>query len=200
MRSHGSAAEVVVKALGTLGVDVNAKEEAGTLRVDDWYSATLTPEHSTSEDEAIDDKYHKYGSVKIPDLSLGFSQSLKGRQLLSKWSSEQQLGVLSIAESFSMLLRFNEEKTFLEWFENRNIPLQRKFKRINLWGFGRGLHSEQFYKRLENVTDGVIEVRVMEREDQIKNLVRVTSLKGQPHDTLWHEIEIKGNGEAVLTN
>ena len=79
MRSHGSAAEVVVKALGTLGVDVNAKEEAGTLRVDDWYSATLTPEHSTSEDEAIDDKYHKYGSVKIPDLSLGFSQSLKGR-------------------------------------------------------------------------------------------------------------------------
>lgn len=126
-----------------MGVDANAKEEAGTLRVDDWYSATLTPEHSTSEDEAIDDKYHKYSSVKIPDLSLGFSQSLKGRQLLSKWSSEQT-GVLSIAESFSMLLRFNEEKTFLEWFENRNIPLQRKLNRINLWGFGRGLHSEQF--------------------------------------------------------
>jgi hypothetical protein len=156
--------EVVVRDLGRLGVDVNANEEAGTLRVDDWYSATLIPEHSASEDEAIDDKYQKYSSVKIADLSLGFSQTLRGRQLLSKWSSEKQLGVLAIAESFSMLLRFNEEKTFLEWLENRNIPLQRKLKRINLWGFGRGLHSEQFYKRLENVTDGVIDVRVVERE------------------------------------
>ncbi len=192
--------DVVVNDLGRLGVDVNAKEETGTLRVDDWYSATLTPEHSTFEDEAIDDKYLKYGSVKIPDLSLAFSKRLKGLQLLSKWSSEQQLGVLAIAESFSMLLRFNEERTFLEWFENRDIPLQRKLKRINLWGFGRGLHSEQFYRRLENVVDGVVEVRVMERGDQTKNLVRVTSLKGQPHDARLHEIEIKGNGEAILTN
>ena len=192
--------EVLVKDLGRFGIDVAAKEEAGELRVDDWYSASLTPEHSTPENEVIGDKYQRYGSVKIPDLSLGFSQTLKGRQLLSKWSSEQQLGVLAIADSFSMLLRFNEEKTFLEWFENRDLPLQRKLKRINVCGFGLGLHSEQFYKRLENVFDGVIEVRVMEREDQIKNLVRVTSLKGQPHDTRWHEIEIKGNGEAVLTN
>ena len=29
-------------------------------------------------------------------------------------------------------------------------------------------------------------------------LLRVTSLKGQPHDTRWHEIQIKPNGEAVL--
>jgi len=97
-----------------------------------------------------------------------------------------------------MLLRVNEEKAFLEWLENRNIPLQRKLKSTNLCGFGRGLHSEQFYKRLENVADGVIEVRVVDRQDEVKNLVRVTSLKGQPHDTLWHEIEIKPNGEAVL--
>jgi len=103
---------------------------------------------------------------------------------------------LAIVESFSVLLRFNEEKAFLEWFENRNM--QRKLKRINLHGFGRGLHSDQFYKRLENVLDGVVEVRVMEREDQVKNLVRVTSLKGQPHDTRWHEIQIKPNGEATL--
>jgi len=39
----------------------------------------------------------------------------------------------------------------------------------------------------------------MERDDEVKNLLRIRSLKGQPHDTRWHEIEIKPNGEAVLT-
>lgn len=99
-----------------------------------------------------------------------------------------------------MLLRFNEEKHFLEWFENRDVPLQRKLKRISLFAFGRGLHSESFYRRLENIYDGVIDVRVMERDNEAKSHLRLQSLKGQPHDSRWHEIEIKGNGEAVLTN
>jgi KaiC/GvpD/RAD55 family RecA-like ATPase len=190
--------EVIVRDLERLGVDVTAKEETGRLRVDDWYSATLTLEQLTPETEAIDGRYLKYGSVKIADLSVGFLKQLKGHRLLDKWSSEHEIGVLAVVESFSMLLRFNEERTFLEWFESRDLPLQRKLRRINLWGFGRGLHSEQFYKRLENMADGLIELRVMEREDRIRNFLRVTGVKGQPHDTRWHEIEVSSNGEAVL--
>jgi KaiC/GvpD/RAD55 family RecA-like ATPase len=190
--------DLVVKDLERLGVDVMAKEEDGTLRVDDWYSATLTLEHMAPETKVIDGKHLKIGEVKVADLSVGFLKQLKGHKLLDKWSSEQQLGVLAVVESFSMLLRFNEEKSFLEWFESRDLPLQRKLRRTNLWGFGRGLHSDQFYRRLENMADGLIEVRVMEREDRVRNLIRVTALKGQPHDTRWHEIEMSSNGEAVL--
>jgi len=72
-------------------------------------------------------------------------------------------------------------------------------KRIHLEGFVRGLHSESFYKRIEAACDGVVDVRVLEQDGVLKNVLRLRTLKGQPHDTRWHEIEIKPNGEAVLS-
>lgn len=79
------------------------------------------------------------------------------------------------------------------------MPLQRKLNRISIYAFGRGLHSDSFYRRLENICDGVIDVSVLERDDEAKSHLRMQSLKGQPHDSRWHEIEFKPNGEAVLT-
>jgi len=57
---------------------------------------------------------------------------------------------------------------------------------------------QSFYNQLEGAVDGVIELRVMERDQEWKNLLCIRSLKGQPHDARWHEIEIKPNGEAAL--
>ena len=74
----------------------------------------------------------------------------------------------------------------------------RRAKRITFEGFVRDIHSESFYKRLESDVDGVIDLRVMERDEEAKNVLRIRSLKGQPHDARWHEIEIKRNGEATL--
>ena len=192
--------ESLVKSLEKLGIDVPYKEQAGQLRVDDWYSVTLKPETSEPELALLSNGTHyRYTSVKVADLSVDFSKQLKGQhQVLSKWPDDQT-GVLNVPESFSMFLRFNEEKPFLEWFEAREIPLQRRMNRISLIPFGRGLHSESLYRRLENICDGVIDVHVMEREDETKSYLRVQSLKGQPHDSHWREIKIQPNGEAVLT-
>jgi len=192
--------ESLVKSLEKLGIDVPYMEQAGQLRIDDWYSVTLKPETSEPEPAQLSNGTHyRYTSVKVADLSVDFSKQLKGqRQSLSKWPDDQT-GALNVPESFSMFLRFNEEKPFLEWFEAREIPLQRKMNRISLIPFGRGLHSESLYRRLENICDGVIDVRVMEREDEAKSYLRVQSLKGQPHDSHWREIKIQPNGEAVLT-
>ena len=78
------------------------------------------------------------------------------------------------------------------------IPLQRDLGRVNLHGFGRGLHSDWFYRRLENAADGLVEVRVMERDDKLGTFLRVSSLKGQQHDAGWHRVEVKPNGEALV--
>jgi len=190
--------ESVVKSLEKLGVDVIAKEQAAQLRIDDWYSITLKPEASAPDPVPSTGPFYRYTSVKVGDLSLDFSKLLKSQQqTLATWPDDQS-GVLVVSESLSMLLRFNEEKHFLEWFEVRDVPLQRKLNRIHFFAFGRGLHSESFYRRIENICDGVVDVRVMERDDETKSYVRVQSLKGQPHDARWHRIEIKTNGEAVL--
>lgn len=76
----------------------------------------------------------------------------------------------------------------------------RRDKRIEVEAFVRGLHSESFYKRVEVACDGVIDIRVLEQDEVPKNLLRLRTLKGRPHDNHWHEIEIKPNGEAVLVS
>ena len=55
-------------------------------------------------------------------------------------------------------------------------------------------------QRVEAACDGVIDVRVLEQDGALKNVLRLRSLKGQPHDNRWHEIEIKPNGETSLTS
>ncbi len=65
---------------------------------------------------------------------------------------------------------------------------------------GCGLHSDWFYRRLENAADGLMEVKVAEQDEQLKIVLRVSSMKGQPHDARWHAIKIGSGGEAALTN
>lgn len=190
--------EAIVRALTKLGVDVDACETLGLLRVDDAYSATLAQESTKDLPRVpVDDRYVRYSTLKVADLSIDVSRVLKGQVSLSKWSSDQT-GVLFVSESLSPFLRFNEEKAFLEWMETRDIPLERKLGRVMLAGFAKGLHGESLYKRLENTMDAVIDVQVMERGDEARSYLRIRSFKGQPHDARWHEIEIRPNGEAVL--
>ena len=139
--------------------------------------------------------YERIQSLKVADLSV---QWLKGMKSGSEPGVTLPPGSLVIAESISPGLRFNEEKAYLEWFENRVNPSERKGKRVTLQGIVRGIHNDSFYRRMENAADGVIEVRVMERDEEAKNLLRIRGLKGQRHDARWHEIEIKPNGEAIL--
>ena len=101
-------------------------------------------------------------------------------------------GALVVQDSVSELLRFNEESIVLEFYLTRIIPHEiRKAKKVGLCGLARGVHTESFYKRLAGAVDGTIDVRVMERDNEVKNLLRIRNLKGQPHDTRWHEIAIK---------
>ncbi len=196
--------EAVRENLANLGVDVPAANKEGRLLIDDWYTATLTGGRietepgKTSMFEPIEGGL-RFRSLKVADLSVEWlKQSKYGPQpddVVESWPA----GALAPGDSFSELLRFNDENVFLEWWVGRVEPNERRAKRIHISGFARGVHSDSFYKRLESSSDGVIDVRVIERDDEAKNLLRVRSLKGQPHDARWHEVEIKPNGEAVLT-
>ncbi len=189
--------------LSKLGLDVDKSESDGSLRVDDWYSASLGLERVARASKWTDmligegsSSYLRLPSLKVNDLSVEWLKLMKdgSPDPVDHWPP----GHIVILESMSPMLRFNEEKTFLEWLETRVNPWERSRKRIELQGVVRGVHTESFYKRLESASDGVIDVRVMERGDEVKNLLRMRSLKGQPHDSRWHEIQVKPNGEATI--
>ena len=195
--------EDVKLSLSALGVDVAEAEKSGRLVVEDWYSATLTGGRlGTAGSQAEVFERVQGGlrarSLKVADLSIEWLKTSKlGPQqydIVDYWPA----GSLIVVESFSGILRFNEEKAFVEWMESRVNPEERKRKSVTIQGFVRGIHSDRLYKRMENASDGVIDIRVMERGEETKNLLRVRSLKGQPHNTRWHEIEIKSNGGATL--
>ncbi len=191
-------------SVSALGIDLAAAESTGRFAVEDWYTATLTGGRIEPADlhapvfEKVQGEL-RVRSLRVADLSLEWLKTSKtGPQQAYDIVDFWPPGSLIIVESFSGILRFNEEKAFLEWMESRVNPEERKRRSITIQGVVRGIHTEWLYKRMENISDGVIDLRVMERGDETKNLLRLRSLKGQPHDTRWHEVNIKPNGEATL--
>ena len=187
-----------------LGLDVPHAEKAGVLAIEDWYSASLTGgriDHSGRGTRLFEltETGLRVLSLKVADLSVEWYKSSKeGPQPLYDIVDFWPPGALIIVESFSTLLRFNEERAFVEWMESRVNPAERERKSINIQGFVRGIHSDRLYKHMEDASDGVIDVKVVERDEGTKNLLRVRGLKGQPHDTRWHEIVVRPNGEVTL--
>jgi len=197
--------EDIIRDLSALGVDVPAAVKSGRLLLGDWYSATLTggrldsakPEASLFE--PIPSGF-RVRSLKVADLSVVWLKTAKEGPQPHDVDTTWPAGSLFVGESLSVLLRFNEEKAYMEYAETRVLPEDRRFGRIMLYGIVRGIHSEWLYKRMEAACDGVIDIRVIEQEGVAKDLLRVRSLRGQPRDATWHTIEIRGKGEAVLTN
>lgn len=190
--------EAVKRDLEALGINVSATMKNGRLSIDDWYSATLTSGRlGHAGDQASFFEPIEGGvrarSLKIADLSIEWQRELKHDDPQA-WPP----GSIVICESESEILRFNEENAFVEWKLGRNIPYDRREKRISLFGLVRGIHSESFYKRIESAVDGVVDCRVLEQQGESKSFLRIRSIKGQPYDGRWHEIEIKQNGEASL--
>ncbi len=195
--------EDVMQALSAQGVDVQVALNGGRLLIDDAYSATLTsgrldpasPQIGVFEPIEGGVRWH---SLKVADLSIEWLKQTKHGPQPWDVGETWPPGALSIGESESEILRFNEENPYVEWTVSRTNPIDRKAGRISLQGLVRGVHSESLYKRIEAAMDGVIDIRVMEQQGESKSFLRIRSLKGQPYDGRWHEIEIKPNGEAIL--
>jgi len=195
--------EAIMKALGRLGVDAPAAIRESRLNVDDWYTATLTGGRiTTGQDKTRFQEPIEGGtrmrSIKVADLSLEWLRDSKQGALPFDTVETWPPGGLTVVDSHSEIMRFNEENAYLEFCLTRGYPNERKAGRIRLGGITRGVQSEIFYNRLEAASDGIIDLRVMEQDDEAKNFLRVRSLKGQPHDSRWHKIEIKSTGEAAL--
>jgi KaiC/GvpD/RAD55 family RecA-like ATPase len=187
--------------LTSLGVDVAACKSEGLLRVNDWYSPTLTGGRLQTTIGGILEKTlgeQRVNSLKVADLSVEWLRQSKESTESKKGGNEE--GRLVVVESLSEVLRFNEEKPLVEWVVTRVYPEERRVKHIALQGLITGIHSEWFYKRMEAASDGVIEVKVRDIEGEAKSYLRLRSLRGQPHDSRWHLVEIKPNGEAVLVS
>jgi len=201
--AQARAPEDIKRDLAALGVDVNSAEKEGRLDVSDQYSATLTGGRlepagpQTGFIEKIQGGM-RFRSLKVADLSVEMLKASKDEYTGHLDRPGRSPVYLDIIESISEMLRFNEEKPYLEWMASRVTPRERMRKGATLHGCVRGLHSELFYKRMEAISDGVIDVSMREQDGESKSFLRLRSLRGQPYNGRWHRIDVEPNGEATL--
>jgi len=201
--AQARAPEDVKRDLTALGVDVTSAQKEGRLDVSDQYSATLTGGRlepagaQTGFVEKIQGGV-RFRSLKVADLSVEMLKASKEEYTGALDRLGSSPVYLDIIESASEMLRFNEEKPYVEWVASRVTPRQRLRKGATLHGYVRNLHSEWFYKRMETISDGVIDVNVREQEGESKSFLRLRSLRGQPYDGHWHRIDVQPDGGATL--
>jgi KaiC/GvpD/RAD55 family RecA-like ATPase len=105
---------------------------------------------------------------------------------------------LALADNASVFMRYNDERTFMQWFDKLIAGL-RQFKGVRLYGFTKRFHSEALYAYLESLADGVIELDYREDADALEHFVRIKSMKGVPHPTNWRKLTVNSNGLMELS-
>lgn len=156
-------------------------ESVGTLRIFDWYTSTLG--RKSNEALAVD-------SLKIADMSIQFAKEQIPGPPIPEF--------LGVTDNASVLARFNDEKAWIEFALTRAIPSSYTRQSSSIDGILRGVHTEWAYRQLESAYDGVIDFRLEEDGKQMRDFIRIRSMRDITHDREWHELKIGKNLELSI--
>jgi len=175
----------VRNALKRIGVDPAPLEAEPTppnerLRIWDWYTQTLGMK---STEKLI-------SPLKAADLSIMFSRE--------QFKLKPDPLRLRITDDWSTFARFNDEKTMVEFTLTRAHPLATMIKATGIAGLMKGVHSDWVYSRLEAANDGIVDVKVEELGGEIKNLLRIRTMRNVSFDSRWHVLKIDGNFDVTI--
>jgi KaiC/GvpD/RAD55 family RecA-like ATPase len=175
--------DAVRSQLKHFGLSPEGLEREDTLRIYDWYSATLGRK---SEDR------NAVQSLKVHELSPEYASWMKGDEL------GENVNTLRIIENGSTLARYNDEKLLVEFILTRVFPRSPLWKATLISTVVKGLHSDWFYAALESGADGIIDFKLDETTDPAQNLIRIRSLRNVGFDGRWHKLKIAENLEVSI--
>jgi len=166
--------------LGKTVPNLSELESGNKFFLSDWY--TWVTGKKSEERISLD-------SLSIAKMSMDQSRFVK------EFSPTYDFAV---ADNISAFLKYNDERTFMQWFD-RLIASLRQLKGVRLYGFVKRFHSEALYANVEALADGVIELDYRERDGKLENLARVKILKGMPHPTEWRSLRVARDGTMELS-
>ena len=157
-------------------------EESGKLELWDCYTCQLG--RKSIEKYALE-------SLKVADLSIWWSKmQVSGRP--------PDPSMLRIFDDFSILSRFNDDKSWVELVLTRLVPVSFLRKETGIRGVMRGVQDDRVYTRLEGAFDGIVDFRVEEGPKSSGNVMRMRSMRTVPYDPDWHRLNISENFEVTL--
>ncbi len=167
--------------LATILPNLKELETAKRLMLIDWY--TWSTGKKSTEPQSAD--------------SLGLAQF--NVQDSGYQRDDSPLYDFVAGENLSAFLKYNDERAFMQWLD-KTIGRIREMKGIRLYCFLKHFHSDAFYANLEAVADGVIELDLRGRREQLENVIRLKSMKGVQHSTDWRTLKITKNGLLELVS
>jgi len=82
-----------------------------------------------------------------------------------------------MADNISMLARFNDEKSWVEFILTRILPGHRVRKSTGIVGCAKGIHSGWVYEQLEAAVDGIVDFKLEEVGGEMMNFMRIRSMR-----------------------
>jgi KaiC/GvpD/RAD55 family RecA-like ATPase len=178
--------DTVRTQLTRLGLEVDGLERDDRLRIYDWYTPTLG--RKSKEDYGIE-------SLKVADQSIIFrltEDDLNHPEEL-EWPKS-----LRIADNFSTLARFNDEKSWIEFMLTRVFPIASARKSTLIFGIMKGVHSEWAYRQLEGAVEGIVDFKLEEVEKTTRDMMRIRSMRNLSYDREWHELRVGRNFDVTI--
>ena len=178
--------------LKRLGLDTETLEKEEKLRILDWYTTQLGQKSK--------EKYANT-SLKVADLSLLWSKEVipsTGSPYGVPSVYRRGPHLLIIADDELVLLRFNDEKSFIQYWCTRVIPSAPARQSTQIVGAVKGVYSDYVYKSMEAAVDGIIDFKLEEEGKSTSDLMRIRSMRNVHFDREWHELKIADNFEVTL--
>ena len=174
-------------ALTKLGVDLTRLEEEDLLRVID--SCTVQTGLGLPEKA---DQYTAQQTLKLSEWSISVAQDMKGG------IPDADKRRFHIDDNTGVLLQYNEERAFIDYWRTRIIPYVRAREGVSLNTLVAGVASDSFYKQFEALCDGIIDFKSEEKGGEIEHYFRVRMMRGRHHSSQWRRLKLLENGEVAL--
>ena len=106
--------------------------------------------------------------------------------------------VLRALDNMSVMARFNDDRSWIAFMLTRAHPMASLRKSVGISGIIQCLHAEWIYKQLEDAHDGVIDLRLDQAGQVVRNMIRIRKMQNVDFDSRWLDLRIGDNFEVAL--